>query len=176
MARSRYVRQPHILVSTNVVGIKDLQGKFKKMAEDIGGAGRAEIAMAGAEVVATQVRENIRANNLIEEGHLIGSVEAFKVNQWTAGVAVGRGNEEAQNYAAVHEYGAKDVIITPKQRAYFKWRCSLDPGGVFCTLIHKDTYTIPARPYFRPALKQSRRAAVKEMESTLRDMLEKYGE
>lgn len=162
------------VVKTDVVGIKDLQAKFQDMATRVGGAERAEICLRGAEVIAEETRRNIIKRGLIEEGHLLGSVEAFKVNQWTAGVAVGR-NSEAAAYAATHEHGLEKQPITAKQRGYFMWRCSAGED-MFCVLANKETYTIPKRPFLRPAVMSAKGDAREKMADHLLSVLREYEE
>lgn len=57
----------------------------------------------------------------------------------------------ATPYTAAHEFGLPDQAITPRQRAFF-WAQYADTGeDMWKALALSDTYTIPARPYLRPA-------------------------
>ena len=163
------------LIRTRAVGVIGLRKKFADMAKRIGGAERAEMCLRGAKVIADETRRHIKRQDLIDTWALYNSVNHFKVNQWSAGVSVGAGNE-AKDYAATHEYGLENQPITPRQRAYFRWRCSNEPGSVFCTLMHRDTYTIPKRPYFRPAIRQGKKDAHQAMVDYLLSVLKEYEE
>jgi len=160
------------LVSTDVTGVKGLQQKFRAMAKRVGGGERAEMCLRGAEVIAEETRQNILRQDLIESWALYNSVEAFKVNQWTAGVSVGKGSV-ARFYAATHEYGLDNQPITERQRRYFLWRCS-EGEEMFCAMANKSTYTIPRRPYFGPALMSARSEAYDVMADYLLSILKEY--
>lgn len=158
------------LDSGAVIGLKELQAKFKAMADEFSGEIRAEIAFVGAERIAEAVRGKIVQQDLVKSGQLLDSVEAYKINQWTAGVRV------MMPYAAVHEYGLKNQIITARQRRFF-WAMYGDTGDkMWKCLALSTTYTIPARPYFRPAIAQAKGEAVEEMAQFVLSMLEKYAE
>jgi phage gpG-like protein len=62
-------------------------------------------------------------------------------------------------YAAVQEFGLSDQEITDRQRRFFwaKWSETNEP--MWKALALSRTYTIPAQPYLRPALEQSRTEA-----------------
>jgi phage gpG-like protein len=62
-------------------------------------------------------------------------------------------------YAAVQEFGLSDQEITDRQRRFFwaKWSDTNEP--MWKALALSRTYTIPAQPYLRPALEQSKAEA-----------------
>jgi hypothetical protein len=163
------------IVKTNIAGIKDLERTFREMASDLSGVERAEICLAGAEVYADEVRHNIRAQGLVSSGDLLGSVEAFKVNQWTAGVSVGRGSDAAQ-YASALEYGVYDWPVTERQRAYFMaqyWKSGYTNKQWLWRAL-ATTITITAKPYFRPAISAARQRAHEAMADRLLEILRRY--
>lgn len=159
-----------MLRRTGVIGLSDLVRKFGAMAKELSGEARSDIAVAGAEEIAESIKQKIVQQGLVLEGELLNSVKAFKVNQWTAGV------EATMPYAAAHEYGLRNQIITERQRAYF-WTMYAGTGDkMWKCLALSTTYTIPARPYFRPGIDEGKRRAVRAMTDALLDLLTKYGE
>lgn len=114
----------------------------------------AEIMLRGAEEIAEETRDNILRQELVDEGNLYDSVEAQKINQYSAGVKVG------VVHAAVHEFGLENQPITEKQRRFF-WAMFAETGDdMWKALALSDTYTIPARPYLRPAVDSKKQAAL----------------
>lgn len=79
------------------------------------------------------------------EGNFPERIQTRKVNQYRVDIEV------RAVYAAVHEYGGT-FTITPRQRAFFwhKWYETQDE--MWKALALSVTYTIPARPYLRPAI------------------------
>ena len=113
----------------------------------------AAIMKVGAEVVAEGVRDNILENELVDSGDLYDAVTVKGINQYAAAVSVDI------IYAAVHEYGLENQPITPRQRAFF-WAMHLATGDdMWKALALSSTYTIPARPYVRPAIDEKQKDA-----------------
>ena len=159
-----------MLRGTAVIGLSDLVGKFQAMAKELSGEARSELALRGAEVIVDSVKQKIVQQGLVLEGELLNSVIATKINQWTAGAEVN------MPYAAVHEYGLRDHVITDRQRAFF-WTMYGGTGDkMWKCLALSTTYTIPARPYFRPGIDDGKRKAAVAMADALLDLLAKYGE
>lgn len=129
-----------------VVGAAELKRQWGDILRAFSPPQTAEIMHAGAEVIAEGVRDNILSQGLVDSGDMYDSVKPVKVNQNAAGVEVG------VVYAAVHEFGLKNQVATPKQRRFFwaMWGSTGDP--MWKALALKGWYTIPARPYFRPAV------------------------
>ena len=158
-----------MIVRTNVIGVNDLLGKFNAMAEGFSGELRSEVALRGAEEIADNVRQKIVEQDLVLYGELLNSVEACKVNQFTAGVRV------TMPYAAAHEFGLENQIITPAQRAFF-WKMYAGTGDkMWKCLAVSFTYTMPARPYFRPGVEQGKRQALEAMSEMVLSILTRYG-
>ena len=105
----------------------------------------AESLLVGADVIADHVRDNIRTT-LYNTGALHDSVKAEIVNINTAAITVNR------VYAAAHEYGLDRQPITARQRAFFWAKFSETGNPMWKALALSRTYTIPARPYVRPAI------------------------
>ena len=115
----------------------------------------AAIMFRGAEDLADEVQDHILQQDLVDSGDMYDSVKPVKVNQYAAGVEVG------VPYAAVHEFGLKHQVATAKQIRFF-WAMYRGTGeGMWKALALKGWYTIPARPYFRPAIDQGKHSALK---------------
>lgn len=131
---------------TNVIGVKKVEEAFGRIFNGFKPSVRADILMVGAEVIAEGARDNILDRGLVKEGTLYDSVKAYKVNQWAAGVRVDAA------HGAVHEFGLENQPITEKQRRFF-WAMWAQTGDeMWKALALSVTYTIPARPYLRPAV------------------------
>lgn len=127
------------------IGLKDLDKKFKILRKLIPGDVLVDSIEAGAWVIALAARDNAVAHGLIESGDLIDSIKPRKINQFRVDIEVG------VPYGAAHEFGVT-VEITDRQRAFF-WAKFAETGeDMWKALALSDTYTIPARPYLRPAI------------------------
>lgn len=114
----------------------------------------AESLLAGANVLVEAIQDNIR-ESLYDTGALHDSVRAEVVDLSRVDIGV------YSVYAAVHEYGLRDQRITPRQRAFFWAKYSETGNGMWKALALSPSYTIPARPYVRPAIDTEALAAVK---------------
>lgn len=129
-----------------VIGVKEVEATFRNLLKGVKPSVKAEVLLAGAEVVAEEVRDNILDQELVDSGDLYDSIEVYKINQWSAGV------RSKLVYAAVHEFGLENQLITEKQRRFFWFMFSSTGDDMWKALALSTTYTIPARPYFRPAV------------------------
>lgn len=159
-----------VSLSANVIGRRELQRDLKNIVRSIGPPEAAEVMLAGAEVIADGVRMHIRQQGLVDSGDLLGSVSAYKINQFAAGVRV------SEIYAAVHEYGhvfGEDSPFTARMRRFFwaMWHETQDDMWKYMAL--SDTIEIPARPYFRPAVDEFKSRAVDAIADELRDRIER---
>jgi phage gpG-like protein len=133
-------------VKQKVVGLKQLEKDLQELVKAVSPPQSAEVMYLGAQVIQQAVRDRIEAQGLIDTRNLWQSVEAYKINQYAAGVRV------PVVYAAVHEYGLYQQPITGRQRRFF-WYKYLETGDdMWKALALSATYTIPARPYFRPGI------------------------
>lgn len=99
-------------------------------------------------------------------GDFPSRIRTKKINQYRVDVVV-----EAV-YAAVHEYGGT-FTVTPRQRRFF-WAKYRETGeDMWKALALSVTYTIPARPYLRPAIDAERGYAMAITASTLAHRMEK---
>jgi len=136
----------------NVLGLKDLTDNLKRIAGVVGGAALADSLATGAQEIVWQAQQNVMAQGLYDTMALHDSIKTRKVNQYTVNVVVGA------IYGAVHEYGGT-FTITERQRGFF-WAKHAETGDdMWKALALSATYTIPARPYLRPAIDEMKKAA-----------------
>ena len=78
--------------------------------------------------------------------------QPYNLGRWRWAIDVGTNVE----YAAAQEFGLDRQQITDRQRRFFwaKWSETNEP--MWKALGLSQTYTIPAQPYLRPAIEQSR--------------------
>lgn len=132
----------------------ELGKQFDKLAKALSPPETATLMTHGAEVIAEQARRNIQDQGLVDTGDLLNSVEVYKVNQYSAGIRVG------VIHAAVHEFGLFNHPITPRQRRFF-WAMHRQTGDpMWKALALSATYTIPSRPYLRPAIDTEKQSAI----------------
>ena len=149
-------------VRQTVIGLSDLEKNIKAVIKSVSAPEMANIMLSGAEAGADSVRIHILQQGLFDKGDLLESVEAYKVNQFAAGIRVSR------VYAAIHEYGGSiNVPVTAKSRKFF-WYMFIstgDPKWKYMALSDKDHFvvTIPARPYFRPGIDQAKFSMIAEI-------------
>jgi len=145
-----------------VLGIKDLTGYFRALAKEAPGKLTSKMVRLGAEVILEAAKENVRANFENQTGALENSGKVVMVNQYAANV------EFDIVYSAVHEYGLENQVITDRQRRFF-WAMWYETGEtMWKALALSQTYTIPARPYLRPAIDSHKNKAADKMAKTLR--------
>lgn len=135
-------------------GVKDLQRNLNAIAKLISPqAGIADSVEDGAWVIALEARDNAVRQGLIRSGELIDSIAPIKINQYRVDVRV------KVPYGAAHEFGVT-VTITPKQRRFFWAMFMTTNDPMWKALALSVTYTIPARPYLRPAIDARKAVAV----------------
>jgi len=150
-----------------VTGVKELTGYFRGLAKEAPGKLTSNAVRAGAGVILEAAKENVRANFENQTGALENSGKVVMINQYTADI------EFDIVYSAVHEYGLDNQVITARQRAFF-WAKWYETGeGMWRALALSTTYTIPARPYLRPAVDSAKDKAVREMARSLRHEMAK---
>ena len=140
-----------------VIGLKDLEKNLKAIAQVIGGAELADSLAKGAMEIVWEAQKNVMAQLLHESGDLHDSIKPVKINQYR--VDVQAGNKDVP-YAAVHEFGLPNQPITDKQRRFFWARYMETKDNMWKALALSMTYSIPARPYLRPAIDTAKRAAI----------------
>lgn len=145
----------------NVIGIRELKDNFDVIARLVPSTDLSDAMRQGAGVIAEEAQENVRGIPLWDSGDLHDSIEAVVINQWIAAVRVG------VVYGAVHEYGLRNQVITPRQRRFFWAKFSETGDDMWKALALSATYTIPARPYLRPAADNKKLDAMKRVADIL---------
>ena len=137
-----------------VLGLKDLEKNLKAIAKVIGGAELADSLAKGAMEIVWEAQKNVMAQGLYDTMALWKSIHPKKVNQYRVDIEVD------VVYGAVHEYGLSNQVITNKQRRFFWAKYAQTRDTMWKALALSTTYTIPARPYLRPAIDTQKRAAL----------------
>jgi len=145
-----------------VTGVKELTGYFRYMASQAPGKLTVTAVKAGAEVILEAAQANVRANFENQTGALEDSGKIVMVNQYAANV------EFDIVYSAAHEYGLENQVITELQRKFFWAKWYETNEGMWRALALSTTYTIPARPYLRPAIDSHKSEAAHAMGKKLR--------
>lgn len=128
-----------------------LNRAFEAIATGVATRARKEAHLAGGQVILDQARENIRATFINRTGALekSGHIEiGFRASFAEVVFDI--------VYAAVHEYGLPNQPITDRQRAFFWAMWYQEHDEMWKALALSETYTIPARPYLRPAVDETR--------------------
>ena len=137
-----------------VIGLKDLEKNLQAIAQVLSGGELADSLEKGAMEIVWEAQHNVMTQLLHESGDLWESIKPKKVNQYRVDVEVG------VPYGAVHEYGLPNQPITDKQRRFFWAMYAQTKDTMWKALALSQTYTIPARPYLRPAVDTAKRAAI----------------
>ena len=74
-------------------------------------------------------------------------------------------------YVFAQEFGLQNQVITDKQRRFFWAKFSETQNGMWRALALSTTYTIPARPHFRPGVMQGQRAAMQAITAKATEIL-----
>ena len=153
-------------VKTEVIGYKDFDKKMKALAYAVRPqVGLAESLADGAQVIADAAKHHAARQGLYETYALIDSIEPVKVNQYRVDVRVG------VPYGAVHEYGGT-FTITDRQRRFFWAKYAETNDDMWKALALSKTYTIPPRPYLRPAIDEHKQAAIQAAGDSVRAIVE----
>lgn len=138
-------------------GFRDFDANMKSIARAFSPqAGIADVLDDGAELIAIQAKDNAVGQGLIVSGHLVDEIKTRKVNQFRVDILA-----EAE-YSAAHEFGVT-VTITAKQRRFFWAMWIKFKESMWLALALSKTYTIPARPYMRPAIDEAKGRALAVM-------------
>ena len=141
----------------SVVGTKELNTQFGNITRAFRPPAVANLMLVGAETIAEGARDNILEQDLVDTGDMYDAVSAYKINQYSAGVKVD------SVYGATHEFGLEKQPITDRQRRFFWARYTETKEKMWLALALSVTYTIPARPYLRPAIDEKKHDALYDM-------------
>lgn len=137
-----------------VIGLRDLDDNLKRIAKVVGGVELADSLAKGAQEIVWQAQQNVMKQGLYDTMELHDTIHSRKVNQYTVNIEVGA------VHGATHEYGLERQVITERQRHFF-WAKYAETGNeMWKALALSATYTIPARPYLRPAVDEKKKATV----------------
>jgi len=131
--------------SVEVVGIEKFGAAVQQMIRATNPPQLTKALEGGARIVQQQAQKNAKSQGLYDTGNLHDSIQVSVVSPRDVQVAVGA------EYGAVHEFGYTGTI-TAKQRKFF-WAKYIETGdNMWKALALSTSYTIPARPYVRPAV------------------------
>ena len=139
-----------------VLGTEDLKGDLQRIAEGVKPPHVTEMVKKGADIILDQTQRNILERELYDTGDLYDNTKMVVEGPFTVAIVVD------VPYGRVHEYGGT-FVITPKQRRFFWAKWSETGNTMWKALALSETYTIPPRPYLRPAVDEKKEAAVWEM-------------
>jgi len=147
------------------IGFKEMSATFQELGRQISPqVGMAKGLKAGADIIALEAQFNAQQEGLLKSGELIRSIQAVIINQYRVDIKVG------VPYGAAHEFGVR-VVITPRQRRFF-WAMYINTQDtMWKALALSITYTIPARPYLRPAIAERKKAAFRVIADDFRKTL-----
>lgn len=157
-----------VALKTETLGFKDLEANLKAIARAvIPQSGLANALAVGANSILEKAQDNIIAHGLVDKGDLVNSPKVVKINQFRVDIVFD------VVYAAAHEFGLPDQEITDKQRRFFVAMGIKTKDPMWWALSAKDTYTIPARPYLRPAIDEGKNFAILGVATALREVIKK---
>jgi len=150
-----------VAVKMEVLGTDGLTKTLQAIAAQVSGMGLRGAVDASARVILEEAKANIRKNFEPGTGNLenSGRVELERKSR----------TRLVSNiifdvvYAAVHEYGLERQPITDLQRGFFWWMHAETGDDMWKALALSRTYTIPARPYLRPAIDSKQREAIAQL-------------
>jgi phage gpG-like protein len=135
-----------------VFGLQELRDNFKAIQYVMGNASK-EIDFALNRTIIPEARRNVW-ELFNTDGDFPSRIVTQVVNQYRVDIEV------RAVYGAVHEYGGT-FTITPRQRRFF-WAKFYETGDdLWKALALSVQYTIPARPYLRPAIDAKEDEAMK---------------
>jgi len=154
-----------VKVQTKVLGLDDFYHTMQRIIK-LTAPNKVSVAMrSGADVILRKAQDNIRSNGLVQSGLLLTSGKVQEGRGYSVEIVFDR------VYAAAHEYGLLKQPITERQRRFFWFKFLEDGDPMWRALALSETYTIPARPYLRPAIDSERVRAMRLAASVLESMI-----
>jgi hypothetical protein len=136
-----------------VQGLDNLSAQLSKLGK-LGDKAVTPALMAGGEVLADSVRDQIQARDLIDTKALYNSVHVQKVGPREVHMIEG-----PLPYVFAQEFGLPRQRITDRQRRFFWAKFAETKEDMWKALALSTTYTIPASPHFRPGVRNAERKA-----------------
>jgi HK97 gp10 family phage protein len=168
-------------MSDVVIGVKELEQKFNALSDAVKGQSLSNAVKAGGLVVLNAAKANIQKNGLMRTRTLSRSVhiEITESSAEQATVEIGTNLE----YAAIHEFGGTitpksskylaipvgNYIGSPRNHADLKLRKTgagnlvMVDGNGAVQYVLKQSVTIQAKPYLRPAFDEKQEEAQNAM-------------
>lgn len=150
------------------IDLSDFNRQMRRVASIIPGGQLANALKAGQEIILEEAKDNIIREDLIKSGALYDSGKTVKVNQWRVDTVFDK------PYAAAQEYGLPKggvgVWEATEQQIRFFWAKFLESKKtveMWKALALKRGYTIPAKPYLSPAVRDKKFEAVREVAKQL---------
>ena len=139
-------------VRAEVKGSDDLQAAINRILAAIEGPAVQQVLLDGADVMKSGVQRKIVEQGLVDKGGLLKHVYVRPVGRTYSEVEL---REGPLAYVFAQEFGLLNQVITTLQRAFFwaKWFKTQD--SMWKALALSKTYTIPAKPHFRPGVDES---------------------
>lgn len=117
----------------------------------------------GLSVLEKHIVDNIRNKSglHVRSGSLLNSITASKrVEVNSSGHVEGSIGPEGIPYAAIHEFGGKTSAHEIRPRLSSSLKFNIGGRDVFAKRVMHPGSNIPARPYLRPAIEQSRQELI----------------
>jgi HK97 gp10 family phage protein len=149
-----------------ILNVNELQQNLRAIIKQVNGGASAQALADGAEVVVEEAKRNVTRQGLVDTGTLRDSIQTRKVNQFAVDIRVD------VPYAAAHEYGlprgGRGVWAATERQVRFFWAMYSQTGDeMWKALALKRGYTIPMRPYLRPAIDAQKKKAMQEVGKAL---------
>ena len=144
-------------MAVQIRGLDELEQQLKRVARIVSDGDAADALERGGWVIAKQAQENALERGLADTFALVESIRPVPFGKDRVDIMVG------VPYGAAHEYGLPNQPITDKQRRFFWAMWAKTKDTMWKALALSKTYTIPARPYVRPAIDEKKTEAAKEI-------------
>jgi len=149
-------------MSVQIKGIDEFTAQMKRVAAMIPQGDIADILVKGGDVIVEEAKDNVLRQGLVDTGALYDSIITVPIGKTRVDILVN------VPYGAVHEYGlpkgGRGVHSATAKQIRFFWAKFLETGNtMWKALALKKGYTIPPRPYITPAIKDKRKAVIKQM-------------
>jgi len=150
-----------------VIGLPELQAQLSALAS-LSDSDVIDALWPGGEALADGVRVMIDQQQLIDSGALKASVDVEQSDKRTVIT-----KEGPLAYVFAQEFGLPNQQITPRQRAFFWAKFSETGEGMWRALALSATYTIPAKPHFRPGVRGAERDATRAIAAAFTNLIKK---
>ncbi|OQX65417.1 MAG: hypothetical protein B5M51_00805 [Anaerolinea sp. 4484_236] len=154
------------MIEMRAIGFRDLDKTLKSIVQEVvhPQTGIVDVMEEALKyIIIPGVRKNIR-----ELFHTTGDfpkgVGTKKINQYQVDLVVNR------VYAAIQEYGGT-IRVTERARGFFWYKFASTGDEMWKALALSKTFTIPSRPYVRPALMKEQMPAMEYTAQKLADLI-----